>query len=591
MPVEHERPRLKSGNSHRHRRFFILCPLSSICLFQSLISSMRTPGSSRLLDGSAVFLSLSLAIRCFSSAVRRFELNSKTLAPIICIRMNRWTISTRIAIGAVVLFVTLLAVVGTSLAGLRTLRERIARIDQQVLPGITAIGTANGHFMNCYSALLIAKETEDDAARIALVDKANFHLAGANDQLKAYASSMVAEEDRANYQELIRRLNAYIEVRTHYVGLLRAGDLEQATAFVVATLEPANFSMREYFETMISWNAHTGAVDAKHMSGVARKTLAVQVTLAIVGVIVCALGGFLIVRSVKRALGDISTNLSDVARQISAAATQVAAASQTLAHGSSEQAASLEETSASLEEMSSMTKQNSASSNDAKTLSSENRQSADRGSEHMEQMRSAMGEIKASSHDIAKIIKTIDEIAFQTNILALNAAVEAARAGEAGMGFAVVAEEVRALAQRSAQAAKETAAKIEEAIRKSERGVIISEEVARVLHEIVEKTRNVDSLVSAIASASQEQSQGIGQLNLSVSQMDKITQGNASSADQTSASAQELSAQATELTQSVTRLEALVGKRASQGKSQNPISPLVRPNRRSASNRPELATV
>jgi methyl-accepting chemotaxis protein len=491
--------------------------------------------------------------------------------------MNRWTISTRIVIGACLLFATLLAVVATSLGGLHTLRDRIDRIDQHVLPGITAIGVANGHFMNCYSSLLIAKETKDEAKRLALLDQANGHLAGANAQLKAYESSMVADEDRANYKELIRRLDAYIKVRTQYIAMLRAGELEQADAFVVSTLEPANAPMREYFETMIAWNAKTGATDAKYMSSVAAKTLAIQVMLALAGVIVCSIGGFFIIRSVKRALSDISTNLSDVAQQISAAATQVAAASETLAQGSSDQAASLEETSASLEEMSAMTKQNSEGSQHAKILSSENRSSADRGSEHMDQMRAAMGEIKASSHDIAKIIKTIDEIAFQTNILALNAAVEAARAGEAGMGFAVVAEEVRALAQRSAQAAKETAAKIEEAIRKSDRGVGISEEVARVLHEIVDKTRNVDSLVSAIATASQEQSQGIGQLNQSVSQMDKITQANASSADQTSSAAQELSAQATELTQSVTRLHELVGIRSKHVSLAAAVPGLVRP--------------
>jgi len=182
-------------------------------------------------------------------------------------------------------------------------------------------------------------------------------------------------------------------------------------------------------------------------------------------------------------------------------------------------------------------------------------------------MNSAMDAIKTSSGNIAKIIKTIDEIAFQTNILALNAAVEAARAGEAGAGFAVVAEEVRALAQRSATAAKETADKIEDAINKSEHGAAISTKVAGSLNEIVDKARKVDGLVAEIAQASQEQSQGISQVLTAVGQMDKVTQGNAASAEEGAAAAEELSAQARMMDESVRELKDLIGGSATKERS------------------------
>jgi len=173
-------------------------------------------------------------------------------------------------------------------------------------------------------------------------------------------------------------------------------------------------------------------------------------------------------------------------------------------------------------------------------------------------MSNAMRAIKAGSDDIAKIIKTIDEIAFQTNILALNAAVEAARAGEAGMGFAVVADEVRNLAQRCAQAAKETTSKIEGAISKSEQGVEISTKVSGTLNEILTKVRRVDELVSEVAGASREQTEEISQINTAVGRMDKVTQSNAANAEESAAAAEELNAQAKRMQASIGELLALV---------------------------------
>ncbi len=267
---------------------------------------------------------------------------------------------------------------------------------------------------------------------------------------------------------------------------------------------------------------------------------------------------WLIVRRLNISFQTITETLASGSGQVAIAAAQVSASSQTLAEGASEQAASIEETSSSLEEMASMTRRNSENAQKANDLAKQARSVAERGSGEMQTMANAIQAIKASSDDIAKIIKTIDEIAFQTNILALNAAVEAARAGESGMGFAVVADEVRNLAQRSAQAAKETAAKIEGAISNTAQGVGISSKVAEVLKEIEAKIQQVDDLVSEVSNASREQAQGIAQVNTAVGQMDKVTQSNAASAEESAAAAEELNAQSLAMKQAVTELQQLV---------------------------------
>ncbi len=300
-------------------------------------------------------------------------------------------------------------------------------------------------------------------------------------------------------------------------------------------------------------------------------TLSWIVPLAVlIGVGFYFLNRYLIVRPLNGVAATLDANSNETA----AAAQEVSSASQTLAEGASEQAASLEETSASLEEMSSMTKRNADNAQDAKSTAVQTRQSADAGAEQMQSLLTAMDSIKTASEDITKILRSIDEIAFQTNILALNAAVEAARAGEAGAGFAVVADEVRNLAQRCAAAAKETAVKIEDSVKKSQEGAKISADVARSFTDIQTKVRQLDQLVAEIASASQEQSQGISQVNIAVTQMDKVTQSNAASAEESASASEELNAQAESLKDAVSTLQQLLdGTTTSQARERVSLPP------------------
>lgn len=284
---------------------------------------------------------------------------------------------------------------------------------------------------------------------------------------------------------------------------------------------------------------------------------------------------FLTRRSIIRPLSKAIEEIREAAEMTASASCQISSSSQNLAEGASAEAASLEETSASMEEMSSMTVRNAGSAVEAQKLSGEAKGVAESGMEDIEAMRISMSEIKSASDNISTILRTIDEIAFQTNILALNAAVEAARAGEAGAGFAVVADEVRSLAQRSALAAKETGERIDDSIKKSERGAQMSDKVVQHFKSILEKTRKVDHLIAEIAAASEEQKQGISQVNSTIGAMDKITQGTAASAEESAAAAQELNSQAESLKDAVQRMEIMVG--ATQNREGRHESPATTP--------------
>jgi methyl-accepting chemotaxis protein len=264
-------------------------------------------------------------------------------------------------------------------------------------------------------------------------------------------------------------------------------------------------------------------------------------------------------RSVSVPIRNAVVEMGEAANQVAAASSQVAAASQTLAEGSSEQASSLEETSSSLEEMSSMTKQNAANAAHADGLMKQANQVIQKANDAMKGLTRSMNQITAASEETSKIIRTIDEIAFQTNLLALNAAVEAARAGEAGAGFAVVAEEVRNLAIRAADAAKNTAGLIEGTVKKVKEGSELVENTNDAFSEVSISTTKVAELVGEISAASQEQSQGIDQINRAVAEMDKVTQSTAASAEESASASEEMNAQAEQMKQISRTLVGIIG--------------------------------
>jgi methyl-accepting chemotaxis protein len=274
--------------------------------------------------------------------------------------------------------------------------------------------------------------------------------------------------------------------------------------------------------------------------------------------LVAGCGVYWTLRGVTLTLRQFASEMRQVTQEVSAAASQISSSSQTLAQGAAEQAASLEQTSLSSEEINIMSHKSAEGSHRASEKMEEASQRVSEANRTLQQMMDSMDAITTSSDKISRIIKVIDEIAFQTNILALNAAVEAARAGEAGLGFAVVADEVRNLAQRCSQAARDTAGLIEESIAMAQDGKGKFDEVARAIQSITESAAQAKLLVDGVSISSQQQTLGVEQITRAILQVEKVTQANAASAEENAAAGAELNAQSKSLERVVDRLTLLV---------------------------------
>jgi methyl-accepting chemotaxis protein/methyl-accepting chemotaxis protein-1 (serine sensor receptor) len=375
------------------------------------------------------------------------------------------------------------------------------------------------------------------------------------DEFKTLADS---DEERKEVEEIESDYNAVGRAHEEFFHLASAGKTDEAFKFLVEkelpifkhateVLGKVEQEEDEYMDTVAK--STEGRVALGRFTAISMLVLSVLVAFIIVW----------IVRQITVSLRRVIGELTEGAGQVASAAGQISSSSQSLAQGASEQAASLEETSASSEEINSMARKNAENSHSADGLVTQSQQKFAETNRSLETMVTAMCDIKASSDKVSKIIKVIDEIAFQTNILALNAAVEAARAGEAGMGFAVVADEVRNLAQRCAQAAKDTAELIEESIVKSNDGKTKVDEVAVAIRAITQESAKVKTLVEEVSLGSHEQTRGIEQVAKALTQMEQVTQQSAANAEESAAAAEELTAQASALMEVVRQLSVMVG--------------------------------
>jgi methyl-accepting chemotaxis protein/methyl-accepting chemotaxis protein-1 (serine sensor receptor) len=473
--------------------------------------------------------------------------------------MSSFTIGNKLFLGIGTLLVLTFALGVTAFYSITSIGDRVKHITGVTIQKQTLvhqIALDNSQLLSLVRGMGIRANIKD----IHGVEKHHEQFTATADDLVSAANTLKPLLTRAEDRDSVDRLlAALITARATEQELDKEASAGDMAAFMVTEVPFSTVEGAQQTET-------EGLL--KHQD--ANLTIDTEGTLSsiessrwITGILLAISGGIgvlivFVVRGVNKLLRESVLELAESSEQIAAAANQVSGSSQSLAQGSSEQAATIEETSSVSTQINSMAQRNSENSRATAEIVSNSQTGFERTNKSLTEMVSAMENISNSSQKISKIIKVIDEIAFQTNILALNAAVEAARAGEAGMGFAVVADEVRNLAQRCAKAAQDTASLIEDSIQKSDGGKLKVDQVATAIHEITGESARIKGLVDEINSGSVEQSRGIEQISRSITQMEQVTQSNAANAEETAAASEELSAQAATMKETVGRLRIMV---------------------------------
>jgi len=495
--------------------------------------------------------------------------------------MSNWTIRQRINLGFASITLIALAFGLFSIVRFNWIKADATHIVQQSLPAMDRAGNLAEQFqaLGDQSSVLFMKEimSPNDDLRAGFSAQIQANLLNVENLARDYSSHVQDPDEKKLFTGFRAALDAYKEVFDQGIQLCNAGKSQEAMELKESQLEPALEQLMQSVHQIEGVNKAKGEAAGQRIQAAvddAQKGVWAGVICLLLAAGAVSL---VIILTTTNILNLVAISLNTAADKMKQTGAKVAASSQSVAQNASEQAASIQQVSASLEQMIVFSKTNAHQAKLATDIAQQTHATAASGTKTMAELDTAVQEINSASGDIAKILKTIDEIAFQTNILALNAAVEAARAGEAGMGFAVVADEVRNLALRSAQAAKETAGRIEATITKAAKGAELSRRLKDHFSEILSQAGEMDKIDQRLAGISKEQADGIAQINMGVSQLDKVTQSNATNAAESATVAEALNGQAQMLKQTVAELMHLVGSTKSKPEP-SPAAPVVAHN-------------
>lgn len=491
------------------------------------------------------------------------------------------------AVGAI-----LLATLAIGVFSLYTINSLSASMEAILSVQVTKLDLSHGIRASLYRAAsdrrgyLLAVLVDQSAEARANKDSWDEAMDRIDEQVKALRPLLVTREGKEAIDVIEDSRLGLLQAREGYLAVAATKQVADANAYVDQKIRPRMEAAERAIERLVSLYSEQLASTRSETEMLAATSLWINILL-VIGAGIAGAVAVWVVRGVNSSLQSIAADLGNGSEEVASAASQVSSSAQSMSQAANEQAASLEETSASSEELNSMTQKNAENSKEAAQGVDEAGRLIGETNQHLDSMLGSMKSINESSEKISKIIKVIDEIAFQTNILALNAAVEAARAGEAGMGFAVVADEVRNLAQRSAQAAKDTASLIEDSIGRSNEGGAKLDEVAKAIRRVSDNAERIKTLVNEVSLGSQEQARGIDQIAKAITQMERVTQQVASNAEESAAASEQLNAQAETVDSIVARLAAMVGgatgHKAKGSTKRRKLPPVVGRTRKAAS--------